>query len=239
MFHYITDEEYLKKLKYTCSDIINQLVQYINNDSVLQVEAHLVGSGAKNLITQNANEPVDLDYNLYITEFHELRQNDGRGISTYIQDQFDYILNKNDWSDCHDSTSVFTTEKRQFNIGNKTPFSIDLAVVKKDSYGWHRLIHQKTGVVAFDQFYWNLVPDSRDLLDRASAIKKEHLWNDVIDSCLRVLHPRQLLRERRENLSHPKRQAAKRAGRPFRSELSGQTHRLQADGHLGLSHPGR
>ena len=199
MFHYITDEEYLKKLKYTCSDIINQLVQYINNDSVLQVEAHLVGSGAKNLITQNANEPVDLDYNLYVTEFLKLRQNDGRGISTYVQDRFDYILNKNDWEDCHDSTSVFTTEKRQFNKGNKTPFSIDLAVVKKDSYGWHRLIHQKTGVVAFDQFYWNLVPDSRGLLDRASAIKKEHLWNDVIDSYL----DKKNMYLRRQDRNHP------------------------------------
>lgn len=181
MFHYITDEEYLKKLKYTCSDIINQLVQRINNDSVIQVEAHLVGSGAKNLITQNANELVDLDYNLYITEFLQLRQNDGRGISTYVQDQFDYILSKNDWSDCHDSTSVFTTEKRQFNKGNKTPFSIDLAVVKKDSYGWHRLIHQKTGIVSLDQFKWNMVPDSRGLFDRVSAIKNEHLWDEVIE----------------------------------------------------------
>ena len=199
MFHYITDEEYLKKLKYTCSDIINQLVQHINNDSVLQVEAHLVGSGAKNLITQNTNEPVDLDYNLYITDFLELRENDGRGISTYVQDQFDYILNKNDWSDCHDSTSVFTTEKRQFNQGNKTPFSIDLAVVKKDSYGWHRLIHQKTGIVAFDQFKWNMVPDSRGLLDRASAIKREHLWNDVIDSYL----DKKNMYLRRQDRNHP------------------------------------
>ena len=199
MFHYITDDEYLKKLKYTCSDIINQLVQHINNDSVLQVEAHLVGSGAKNLITQNANKPVDLDYNLFITDFLKLRQNDGRGISTYVQDQFDFILNKNDWSDCHDSTSVFTTEKRQFNQGNKTPFSIDLAVVKKDSYGWHRLIHHKTGFFAFDQFYWNIVPDSRGLFDRVSAIKREYLWNEVID----VYLAKKNMYLRRQDHNHP------------------------------------
>ena len=199
MFHYINDEEYLKKLKYTCSDMINQLVQSINNDSVIKVESHLVGSGAKNLITQNANEPVDLDYNLFITKFLQLRQNDGRGISTYVQEQFDYILNKNDWSDCHDSTSVFTTERRQFNRGNKTPFSIDLAVVKKNNYGWHRLIHHKTGMVSLDQFYWNLVPDSGGLFDRVFAIKNEHLWNDVID----VYLDKKNMYLRRQDHNHP------------------------------------
>ena len=66
MYHFITDKEYLKKLKSCCSDIINQLVQFINEDGVMEVQAHLVGSGARNLITQNEQEPVDLDYNLEI-----------------------------------------------------------------------------------------------------------------------------------------------------------------------------
>ena len=66
MYHYIEDKVFLKDMKYLCSNIINQLVQLINNDSLMEVKAHLVGSGAKNLITQNSNEPIDLDYNLMI-----------------------------------------------------------------------------------------------------------------------------------------------------------------------------
>ena len=53
MYHYIEDKEFLKRMRGLCSGIINQLVQRINNDSVMTVEAHLVGSGAKNLETQN------------------------------------------------------------------------------------------------------------------------------------------------------------------------------------------
>ena len=49
MYHYIEDKEFLKRMRGLCSGIINQLVQRINNDSVMTVEAHLVGSGAKNL----------------------------------------------------------------------------------------------------------------------------------------------------------------------------------------------
>ena len=61
MYHFVENKEFLKKLKNTCSGIINELVQMINNEKKLEVEAHLVGSGAKNLITQNEEEPVDLD----------------------------------------------------------------------------------------------------------------------------------------------------------------------------------
>ncbi len=52
MYHYIQNKDFLIRMKSVCSDIINQLVQSINNDSVMTVNAHLVGSGVKNLITQ-------------------------------------------------------------------------------------------------------------------------------------------------------------------------------------------
>ena len=49
MYHYIRDKVFLKDMKYLCSNIINQLVQLINNDSLMEVEAHLVGSGARKI----------------------------------------------------------------------------------------------------------------------------------------------------------------------------------------------
>lgn len=183
MYHYVEDKVFLKDMKYLCSNIINQLVQLINNDSIMEVEAHLVGSGARNLITQNSNEPIDLDYNLMIID-SEININNCREIKEYIRKQFNVILNKNGWSDCMDSTSVLTTEKRYFTKGNPTEFSLDLAIVFNNRDGWHRLIHEKTGFTAWDRYYWNLVPDSTDLFDRVADIKDEHLWNEVIDEYL-------------------------------------------------------
>ena len=66
MYHYIQDKNFLKHLKSTCCDIVNQLVQSVNNDSVMTVKACFVGSGAKSLITQNENRTIDLDYNLWL-----------------------------------------------------------------------------------------------------------------------------------------------------------------------------
>ena len=36
MYHYVEDKVFLKDMKYLCSNIINQLVQLINNDSLME-----------------------------------------------------------------------------------------------------------------------------------------------------------------------------------------------------------
>ena len=49
--------------------------------------SHLVGSGAKNLETQNEKEPVDLDYNLVVIN-SSCNINDGKQIKEYIRKKF-------------------------------------------------------------------------------------------------------------------------------------------------------
>ncbi len=100
MYHYIQDKDFQKRLKSTCSDIVNQLVQSINKDSVMTVKACLVGSGAKNLVTQNANSPIDLDYNICILDTKSININNGRDIKEYIRREFNNVLKANDWNDC-------------------------------------------------------------------------------------------------------------------------------------------
>lgn len=68
MYHWIEDRKFLGKMRTLCSGTVNELVQSINNDKKLKVKAYLVGSGAKNLETQNENLPIDLDYNLDILQ---------------------------------------------------------------------------------------------------------------------------------------------------------------------------
>lgn len=179
MYHYIQDKEFLKRLKDTCGGIVNQLVQSINNDSVMIVEACLVGSGAKNLITQNENEAIDLDYNLCIVSTKSINIRNGYEIKEYVRKQFNKVLNANGWGDCHDSTSVFTTEKRVFKKGNQTAFKIDLAITCKYNNSWQRLIHQKIGFVNLDRYYWNEVQDSGRLEEKVRVLKSENLWEKV------------------------------------------------------------
>ena len=184
MYHFIDDKDFLQRMRNLYSGIVNQLVQAINNEDFLTVEAHLVGSGAKNLETQNEKEPVDLDYNLVVIN-SSCNINDGKQIKEYIRKKFNIILKDNGWSDCSDSTSCLSTERRHFTKGNSTEFSIDLAIVHEDPDGtWYRLIHKKTGYVAYDEWIWNVGPNSKGLTERVKWLKDNNLWNEVRDTYL-------------------------------------------------------
>ena len=187
MYHFIEDKNFLRNMRGRCSNIVNQLVQAINNDDELVVEAHLVGSGARGLETQNANEPVDLDYNLNIinSKKQKLKNLSESSIKEYIRKMFNIVLNDNGWADCQDSTSCLTTEKRHFTQGNKTEFSIDLAIVYEDLSGtWYRLIHEKTGIVSNDRWYWNVAPHSKDLKKKVDKLKSNNYWEEVRNAYL-------------------------------------------------------
>ena len=121
MYHYISDKQFLKQMHRVCADILNQLVQRINNDDVLEVNAFTVGSFPKHLVTQNGDKPIDIDYNLCIIDTFQVNINDGKKIKEYIRKQFNIVLKRNGWSDCMDSTSVLTTEKRCLTLFLKQP----------------------------------------------------------------------------------------------------------------------
>jgi hypothetical protein len=199
MYHYIDDKDFLKRMRGLCSGIINQLVQRINNDSVMTVEAHLVGSGAKNLETQNENNPIDLDYNLCILSTEKMYINDCRSIKEYIRKQFNVVLNANGWSDCQDSRSVLSTQKQRFTTGNSTEFSIDVAIVVEGDEQWFRLIHEKGGLVACDRYYWNAAPHSEELSAKVAKLKEYNLWKEVRDAYLEKKN----MYLRRQDKKHP------------------------------------
>ncbi len=181
-YHWVEDKSFLSPMKSLCSDIVNQLVQLINREGVIKVKQHLVGSGAKNLITQNANEPIDLDYNLEIIDSCEISIDDCRGIKEYVREKFDEILERVGWDKCQDSTSALTTKRYFFNKGNPTPFSIDLCIVRMGYNGnWYRLIHEKTGYVQWDRYSWNEARHSKDIENRVKWLKENHYWLEVRD----------------------------------------------------------
>lgn len=180
MYHWVTDKKFLGNMKIECSDAVNRLVQLINAEGKMKVKQHLVGSGDRNMILQNAKEPIDLDYNLEIIDFGVFSVNDCRGIKRYVQQKFDEVLQKKNWGHCQDSTSALTTIKKHFKTGNQTPFKIDLCITYKSNDGhWMRLIHEKTGYAASDQYIWNSARDSRGLNERIMWLQENDHWDEV------------------------------------------------------------
>lgn len=175
MYHWVEDKDFLKCSYSLCADIVNQLVQNLKHYDV-DASMSVVGSKKRNMITQNEKESIDFDFNLLIRNADHFTN--GRELKEIVRKAFNEVLSDNDLDDCQDSTSALTTNTIFFKQGNKTPFYIDVCIVKKDVYGLHRLIHQKTGFVAMDQWVWNLVRDSGDLHEREKALKPDY-WSEV------------------------------------------------------------
>ena len=66
MFDYVKDKGFLSHVRNLCSEIMQDFCHYLKEEYDIGAVFYLVGSGAKNLIVQNASLPIDLDYNLEI-----------------------------------------------------------------------------------------------------------------------------------------------------------------------------
>ena len=196
MYHWVEDKDFLNRAYSDCADIVNQLVQELKKYDI-EARMKVVGSKSRNMITQNEDEPIDFDFNLLIDNPDDYQT--ARDLKEDIREAFNEVLSSNGWEDCEDSTSSLTTKKMHFKKGNKTPFSIDVCIVKKDRYGLHRLIHRKTGNVNFDQWYWNLVPNSRDLREKEEALKPDY-WMEVRET---YLHKKNMYLSRPYDNDHP------------------------------------
>lgn len=183
MYQFVKDKDYLNRVKRIGHEIVNQLCLKINSSKYLHVKKELIGSGAKNLITQNGNGPIDLDFNLNITECSG-DINDCYKIKEFIRKNFNEILKSWNLEDINDSTSALTT--KPIIIDNKTNpyFTIDVAIIKNDRYGSHRLIHQKTGDTRNDKWIWNLIPNSNNLEEKIEYIKTCNKWSDLRNTYL-------------------------------------------------------
>lgn len=183
MYHWINDEKFLKDLRRECGDLINRLKNNINNGDYIRIDTQLVGSGAKDIETQNANEPVDLDYNVDVLQILSGSSKEVN-IKEYIRKEFNKVLKDKCWGDCSDSTSALQTLLQQFKTGNKTKFSVDLGIVKEANGTWYRMKHEKTGNTHTDKWYWNEGPNSKGLTDKVNWLKKKGCWKETKDAYL-------------------------------------------------------
>ena len=72
--HYVKNST-VKPYRSFSADKMNQVKQMLKAEYNLDSDFYLVGSGAKNLVTQNEKEPFDLDWNLEVYNLNEPTKN--------------------------------------------------------------------------------------------------------------------------------------------------------------------
>ncbi len=178
MYHYIEDQMFKKMLREVGSDIVKRTIEIINESGCLKVSQKLVGSARRNMITQNGNGPVDLDFDVVIEKAMDI--NDCHKIKETVRLAFDKALGEFNLRPSSDSTSALTASNIHFEEGNKTPWGIDLAIVYVEGVNHYRLIHDKVHPSHHeDAWIWNPAPNSNVAEQKAKEIKAMARWNGV------------------------------------------------------------
>ena len=184
MYEYVSDREFLSRIRTEAGEILQDLCHNLKVDHDIGARFFMVGSGARRLITRNANQPVDLDYNLEIVRCEDF--DDCRYLKECVRKSFDKVLRAHGWLSCQDSTSVLTAKRQLYTITAPVRYAIDVCIVMQDDGHYHRLIHKKTGFTFSDEYYWNIAPHSRKLKEKADYIRKHGKWELVRDQYLRL-----------------------------------------------------
>jgi hypothetical protein len=178
-----------------CADLVNQLIQELKREGIT-ARMSLVGSGRRNMVTQNGNKPFDYDFNVKIIDAPNIR--DCRNIKNLIMACFDDVLEWNGFPNCKDSTSVISTKVLKIN---NTKCKIDICIINTDKQdNWYRLVHKKTGNVAWDQYMWEKGFNSAEIFHREEILRQEPvIWNEVRD---RYLEKKDMYLSRQDD-NHP------------------------------------
>lgn len=185
MYHYLDDKEFEGKMRRLGGEIMQELCHILKEDYDIGATFYLVGSGKRKLITQNGEQPVDLDYNLEILRCDDF--NDCRYLKECARKAFNKALNKEGLHDCEDSTSSLTTKPICFTNGNDTAFRFDICIIKQErDCQYSRLIHEKARtVISYDRYYWNIAPNSKQLKNKLNYIKGTDAWQEVRERYLK------------------------------------------------------
>ena len=177
MYRYVEDKEFLKKAQSFSSKLMHELEEELREEGI-NTQFFLVGSGARNMVTQNGDGPIDFDYNLNILSCDDI--NDCRTIKETTRKVLNKILRSYNLDDVSDSTIPLTTGKMHYNDQPEMEFYIDICIVTNDNGKWFRLKHEKTGFVNFDRYYWNESPNSKNYQRKSYAIKSVPGWWDEV-----------------------------------------------------------
>ena len=71
MYHFVEDKEFLKRAQNSCVEDLNKLVGSLLEEGI-SAQFILVGSGGRNMVTQNEDGDIDFDYNLLIQKCDDI-----------------------------------------------------------------------------------------------------------------------------------------------------------------------
>lgn len=162
-----------------CMEILNKVQDLLRDFFTFDIR--LIGSGEKRLVTQNGNEPFDLDYNLFIKRDKQDLIDNPKKMKQLFRDAFKEVLSNyiSNYNHVEDSTSVVTVIVFDKSCDIRFKFDVAILVDGDDGYAY-KLV--KDG----NNYIWNRLPNSKDYAEKYLAIKKNNLYLDFKKRYLRL-----------------------------------------------------
>ena len=182
MYKYVTQREVAPCIK-ACEAIFSKLRTALAEEvKVSSIE--LIGSGARNMVTCDANEAVfDLDYNLKLSSVQAKWNNNLLSLKSFIKSTLDKLLQEADmyaFKDGCDSTSALTYEVFDKH-SNKKAFCFDLAIFINRDTKYLLLKHDK----GLNLCILNERKIIQNQKEKVALIKERKLWNDLRERYLK------------------------------------------------------
>ena len=169
MYRYANQKE-VKELDEWCRKILHEVQEEVRDYFTFDIR--IIGSGDRRLVTQNENEPFDLDYNIILQKDKKDLIDNPKQIKEIFTSRFNKVLKDEvkQYKHVCDSTSVITI-KLTNDYG--VDFSFDVAIVVEGNDGYtYRLINDKNT----NRYIWNQVKNSKNSFQKFQDIKKSGLW---------------------------------------------------------------
>lgn len=166
------NQQKVKELATWCENVLHAVQDEVRDYFTFTIR--LIGSGDKKLVTQNANEAFDLDYNIILQKDKKNLLNNPKQIKDIFVSRFNKVLQEEipGCKGAGDSTSVITLKLTQ---GNKLEFSFDVAIIVENNDGiFYRLMNDKNS----GRYIWNEIPNSVDYFERFRQLKANGYWID-------------------------------------------------------------
>lgn len=157
MAYKFANQKDVKELAKWCEEILHAVQDEVRDYFTFDIR--LIGSGDKRLVTQNAEEAFDLDYNIILQKDKKNLLNNPKQIKDIFVSRFNNVLRAkvpNCDTSARDSTSVIQAKLIR---NSKLEFSFDVAIIVENNDGaFYRLTNEKKA----GRYIWNEVAHSAD-----------------------------------------------------------------------------
>ncbi len=167
MYKYVTDAGITKDKK-ICRELLDKLSHNIRKYEIAS-QVILIGSGAYGIVTQNGDEPYDLDYNLFVQKMPKELYKNPKRLKEIVIIELNKIVEGSEFTFARNRRSCISSLVK-FKDGSGKRFSFDLTIVVDNTNGgFSRLIYRKED----NSYIWNEAPHTDKIKRKMSMINKQ------------------------------------------------------------------